>query len=44
MAVAHTRYGTMGGGGRNNCQPIEVSHRKAGWLWLIAAISAMPPN
>lgn len=28
MAVAHTRYGTMGGGGRNNCQPIEVNHQK----------------
>ncbi len=28
MAVAHTRYGTTGGNGRNNCQPIEVNHQK----------------
>jgi amidophosphoribosyltransferase len=28
MAVGHTRYGTTGGTNRNNCQPIEVNHRK----------------
>ena len=28
MAVGHTRYGTTGGTNRNNCQPIEVHHRK----------------
>ncbi len=28
MAVGHTRYGTTGGSGRNNCQPIEVNHQK----------------
>lgn len=28
MAVAHTRYGTTGGGSRMNCQPIEVNHQK----------------
>ncbi|MBP5207915.1 MAG: amidophosphoribosyltransferase [Clostridia bacterium] len=28
MAVAHTRYGTTGGTNRNNCQPIEVNHKK----------------
>ena len=28
MAVAHTRYGTTGGTGRSNCQPIEVNHIK----------------
>lgn len=28
MAVAHVRYGTTGGNNRNNCQPIEVNHRK----------------
>ncbi|MBR4727283.1 MAG: amidophosphoribosyltransferase [Clostridia bacterium] len=25
-AVGHTRYGTTGGSGRRNCQPIEVHH------------------
>ena len=28
MAVGHTRYGTTGATNRNNCQPIEVNHRK----------------
>ncbi len=28
MAVGHVRYGTTGGTDRNNCQPIEVKHRK----------------
>lgn len=28
MAVAHTRYATTGGNGRNNVQPIEVNHQK----------------
>ena len=28
MAVGHARYGTTGGTSRNNCQPIEVNHRK----------------
>ena len=28
MAVAHTRYGTTGATNRQNCQPIEVNHRK----------------
>ena len=28
MAVGHVRYGTTGGGGRQNCQPIEVNHQK----------------
>lgn len=28
MAVGHVRYGTTGGTNRNNCQPIEVNHRK----------------
>ncbi|MGM9642707.1 MAG: amidophosphoribosyltransferase [Eubacteriales bacterium] len=28
MAVGHVRYGTTGGSGRNNCQPIEVNHQK----------------
>ncbi|MBQ8358129.1 MAG: amidophosphoribosyltransferase [Clostridia bacterium] len=28
MAVGHVRYGTTGGNSRNNCQPIEVNHRK----------------
>ena len=28
MAAAHVRYGTTGGSGRRNCQPIEVNHRK----------------
>ena len=28
MAVGQTRYGTTGGTNRNNCQPIEVNHRK----------------
>ena len=28
MAVGHVRYGTTGGGGRKNCQPIEVNHQK----------------
>lgn len=28
MAVAHARYGTTGGNGRENCQPIVVNHIK----------------
>ena len=28
MAVGHVRYGTTGANNRNNCQPIEVNHRK----------------
>ena len=28
MAVGHVRYGTTGGSGRKNCQPIEVNHQK----------------
>lgn len=28
MAVGHVRYGTTGGTTRNNCQPIEVNHKK----------------
>ncbi len=28
MAVGHVRYGTTGGSGRRNCQPIEVNHQK----------------
>ncbi len=28
MAVGHVRYGTTGGSGRNNCQPIVVNHIK----------------
>ena len=28
MAVGHVRYGTTGGSGRQNCQPIEVNHQK----------------
>lgn len=28
MAVGHVRYGTTGGNGRRNCQPIEVNHQK----------------
>ena len=28
IAVGHVRYGTTGGTNRNNCQPIEVNHRK----------------
>ncbi len=28
MAVGHTRYGTTGGNGRENCQPIVVNHIK----------------
>ena len=28
MAVGHVRYGTTGGNSRNNCQPIEVNHKK----------------
>ncbi|HIW74147.1 MAG TPA: amidophosphoribosyltransferase [Firmicutes bacterium] len=28
MAVGHVRYGTTGGGGRLNAQPIVVNHRK----------------
>jgi amidophosphoribosyltransferase len=28
MAVGHVRYGTTGGTNRNNCQPIDVNHRK----------------
>ncbi len=28
MAVGHVRYGTTGGGGRENCQPIVVNHIK----------------
>ncbi len=28
IAVGHVRYGTTGGNSRNNCQPVEVNHRK----------------
>lgn len=28
MALGHVRYGTTGGSGRKNCQPIEVNHQK----------------
>ncbi len=28
MAVGHARYGTTGANNRNNCQPIEVNHKK----------------
>ena len=28
MAVGHVRYGTTGGGGRDNAQPIVVNHIK----------------
>lgn len=28
IAVGHVRYGTTGATNRNNCQPIEVNHRK----------------
>jgi glutamine phosphoribosylpyrophosphate amidotransferase len=28
MAVGHVRYGTTGGDGRENCQPIVVNHIK----------------
>ncbi len=28
IAVGHVRYGTTGCNSRNNCQPIEVNHRK----------------
>ena len=28
MAVGHVRYGTTGGTSRNNCQPIEINHKK----------------
>ena len=28
MGVGHVRYGTTGGSGRRNCQPIEVNHQK----------------
>ena len=28
IAVGHVRYGTTGGTNRNNCQPIQVNHRK----------------
>ena len=28
MAVAHTRYATIGSSSRSNCQPIEVNHQK----------------
>jgi len=28
IAAGHVRYGTTGGTNRNNCQPIDVNHRK----------------
>ena len=28
IAVGHVRYGTTGGNGRANCQPVEVNHLK----------------
>ncbi len=28
IAVGHVRYGTTGGSTRNNCQPMEVNHKK----------------
>lgn len=28
MALGHVRYGTLGSGDRNNCQPLVVNHRK----------------
>ena len=42
MAVGHVRYGTTGGSGRENSQPIVVNHIKAAWLLPTTAIWSTP--